>query len=193
MVALATTVPTTMRQGDTQEWHLLLPEYGYGWGVCVRFVSAAGSFTVEGTDNWVDGEDSRAGWGDWFFSVGMAESEAIAPGRYQWFVIANNDYERKTISQGYATVEPNVSAGSDAELKLDARTHARRMLAAIEAVLEKRASSDQQSYSIGGRSLARTPIPDLIRLRAMYRREVAAEERAERFGSLSPAKVRVRL
>ncbi len=55
-------------------------------------------------------------------------------------------------------------------------THARRMLNAIEAALEGRASKDTESYTIEGRSLSRTPIPDLLRLRAIYRREVAAEE-----------------
>jgi hypothetical protein len=55
---------------------------------------------------------------------------------------------------------------------VDPRSHAQRMLDAIEAVLEKRASLDQQSYTIAGRSLVRTPILELQTMRDAYRKEV---------------------
>jgi hypothetical protein len=55
---------------------------------------------------------------------------------------------------------------------VDPRSHAQRMLCAIEAVLEKRASLDQQSYTIAGRSLVRTPILELQTMRDAYRKEV---------------------
>jgi len=54
------------------------------------------------------------------------------------------------------------------------------VLESIEAVLESRASIDQESYSINNRSLARTPIPDLVVLRDKYRGEYVREKRAER-------------
>ena len=55
----------------------------------------------------------------------------------------------------------------------DPRGHAQRVLDAIEAVLEGRASRDQQSYTINGRTLVRTTIADLLELRKTYREEVA--------------------
>lgn len=57
-------------------------------------------------------------------------------------------------------------------------SHAETVLAAIEAVIERRATVDQQSYSIEGRSLARMPIDDLLRFRSQYRAEVANEQAA---------------
>lgn len=63
---------------------------------------------------------------------------------------------------------------------LDHRSHAKRVLDAIEAVIESRASKDQESYTINGRSLSRTPISDLLALRDKYRREVAAERGTRR-------------
>ena len=60
-----------------------------------------------------------------------------------------------------------------------ADTHATRVLAAIEAVLERRATKDQESYTIDGRSLSRTPISELLLLRNLYRREVQLEAQAE--------------
>jgi hypothetical protein len=53
-------------------------------------------------------------------------------------------------------------------------------LDAIEATIEGRASKDQESYSIQGRSLARTPIADLILLRGKYKAEYVQMQRAEK-------------
>lgn len=60
-----------------------------------------------------------------------------------------------------------------------ADTHATRMLTAIELLLEGKATADVAEYQINGRSLKRYSIPDLLKLRALYKKEVAAEARAE--------------
>jgi hypothetical protein len=57
----------------------------------------------------------------------------------------------------------------------DTRTHAQRTLDAIQAVIEKRASRDQERYTINNRELWRTPIADLLKLRDTYRAEVGRE------------------
>jgi len=69
------------------------------------------------------------------------------------------------------------------------------VLDAIEAVIENRATLDQESYQIGGRSLKRMPIADLMRLRQLYRAEVAGEEAAAKLaaGLGTARKVQVRL
>ena len=55
-------------------------------------------------------------------------------------------------------------------------SHAQTVLDAIEAVIENRASLDQQSYTIAGRRLDRMPIADLLMLRDRYKAEVFKEE-----------------
>ena len=61
-------------------------------------------------------------------------------------------------------------------------------------MIENRATMDQQEYAIGGRSLKRTPMADLLRLRSVYRTEVKNEIAAERLAAGLPAggKVQVR-
>lgn len=55
-------------------------------------------------------------------------------------------------------------------------THAQRALAAIEAVLEQRASSMDLEYTFeDGRSVKMLPPSELLRLRDYYKREVARE------------------
>jgi hypothetical protein len=73
-------------------------------------------------------------------------------------------------------VEPDFSATAT----LDTRSHARKVLAAIEAVIERRATKDQEEYTIDGRSLKRTPVAHLLVLRYRYKREVEQEEQADR-------------
>lgn len=78
----------------------------------------------------------------------------------------------------------------------DGRSEARKVLDAIEAVIAKRATRDQERYVIEGqngrRELWRTPIADLLKLRDTYRAEVRAEEAAARGKSLWGPAVRVR-
>lgn len=59
----------------------------------------------------------------------------------------------------------------------DVRGAAARGLAAIDAVLLGRASKDQESYTINGRSLTRTSIADLLLLQKSYQTAVAKEKR----------------
>lgn len=63
---------------------------------------------------------------------------------------------------------------------VDDRSHARKVLDAIQAVLEGRATKDQEEYSIGHRTLKRTPLAELKALEQQYRGEVAGEELADR-------------
>lgn len=58
----------------------------------------------------------------------------------------------------------------------DGRSANEVALEAIEAVLAKRASRDQERYTINNRELWRTPIADLIKLKAFYTSAVRREK-----------------
>ena len=73
----------------------------------------------------------------------------------------------------------------------DGRDHLQRTRDAIEAVLEKRATLDQERYKINNRELVRTPISELLTLRDRYRSELR-RLKAVRKGSLFDQAVRVR-
>jgi hypothetical protein len=112
---------------------------------------------------------------DYLVEVASATTAAYTAGFYVWqaYIVRTADSERVAIGTG--TVE--VVANNDSSTA-DPRSHARKVLDAIEAVLENRATVDQQEYSIQGRSLKRMPIDELLTLRNTYRAEVRAEERA---------------
>lgn len=94
------------------------------------------------------------------------------------------------IESGTLEIKPDLAAVSGT---FDALGHVRKVLAAIEAVIEGRASRDQESYRINNRELQRTPIADLLRLRNEYRRELAREKAAAQGGGLLGRTVRVRV
>jgi hypothetical protein len=77
-----------------------------------------------------------------------------------------------TVEAGEVRIAPDLSAQGAG---VDSRDHVRKVLDAIEAVIENRASIDQQSYQINNRSLQRTPLNELLKLRSRYRAELAAK------------------
>lgn len=116
---------------------------------------------------------------DYLVEVPAATTAGYTAGRYYWqrYIVRTSDSERLLLRRGVLDALKNQDAAA-----VDPRTHARKVLDAIEAVIEGRATKDQEEYSIGSggssRSLKRTPIQDLNDLRDKYRAEVDAEERA---------------
>jgi hypothetical protein len=118
--------------------------------------------------------------GAWVVRVTATETAPLVTGDWTWAarVVAAADGARQTVARGGFELLPDPLA-SDA----DRRSDAERILAAIEARIEGRISKDADSYSIEGRSISRMPMEQLLRLRGIYQREVAAD-RARREGRM---------
>lgn len=170
MTTTATNEPIELRAGDTWAWRRDdLTDYpAPTWVLKYRFKNAAGGFEVVAA---ADGAAHAV-------TVAAATTTGYAAGDYDWFAWVESGATKYTVDEGKLTVKPDFRSGS-AAVALDGRTHARKVLDAIEAVIEQRASKDQQAYSIAGRSLQRTPLPDLMKLRDRYRLEVKREEAAD--------------
>jgi hypothetical protein len=82
---------------------------------------------------------------------------------------ATNGSEVQELEEGQLEIIADLAGAAEGH---DPRKHAEKVLAAIESVIESRASKDQMAYTINGRSLSRTPLADLLQLRATYRKEV---------------------
>ena len=95
-------------------------------------------------------------------------SAAWVPGTYWFSLRAVDGVDVVEIEDGKIEITPDLGiqvAG------YDGRGHVEKVLEAIEAVIEGRASKDQERYRINNRELQRTPINDLIALREKYRAE----------------------
>jgi hypothetical protein len=166
-----TNEPSELRAGDTWKWRRedleLYP--APTWVLKYRAKNSAGGFEItaaaSGTAHAV--------------TVAAATTAAYAAGLYAWVAWVESGAERYTVDSGELRVLPDLRAGT-ATAAQDVRSHARRVLEAIEAVIEGRATRDQEEYRIADRMLKRTPIADLLALRDRYRAEVAAEDAARR-------------
>lgn len=110
------------------------------------------------------------------FDAAAVVTAGWAPGTY-WFSLRVTDGTRVlSVGSGQLVVKPDLAQETGA---YDGRSDNQIALDAIKAVLGKRATQDQQRYTINNRELWRTPIADLLKLKAHYtvqvRRELARQ------------------
>ena len=124
-------------------------------------------------------------------AIAAATSANYAAGLYNWTCRAEKAGEKYTLAQGTLTVNANLAALAGAN---DLRGHVKKVLDALEATLEGKATLDQQSYSIAGRSISRMTPEELLKWRNQYKAEYAKEQKAEKIarGLDSGALIRVR-
>ena len=111
---------------------------------------------------------------DYLIEVASATSAAWTVGWYTWqaYITRSSDAARIAIGTGRFELVANRAAATT-----DPRSHARKMLTLIEALLEGRAVSDVDQYEIAGRSLKKMNIRELQHWRNNYRAELATEDR----------------
>lgn len=175
--------PREINAGSDYTWTQHFDAYPAGtYTLKWTAMSATDVYTISGT----------ASGTDHVMTLDHATTIAYTPGRYHWATYvedaAGNRYD---IASGALKINPDPAGHA-----VDRRTHARKMLDAIEALLEGRATAGQvdmvKAYW-GHRRVDPDPA-QLIPLRDRYRGEVAAEERAARIaaGEKLQNKVKVR-
>lgn len=136
----------------------------------------------------IDMTAAAEGTGHKFLELG-AVTAAWAAGVYSYTVRATNGGDVREVERGTVEVLADLA---EVTTPVDARTHAQKVLDSIEAVIEKRATLDQERYRINDRELYRTPLADLLKLRDLYRSEVRREQAAARGKSMWGPAVQVR-
>lgn len=107
------------------------------------------------------------------FRVDAVETAPWAAGVYGWSIRAERGVDLVEVCCGQTTIAADFAAAAPG---VDLRSHAQKVLAALEAVIENRATLDQQKYTINNRELWRTPLPELLAFRNQYRAQVRAEQ-----------------
>ncbi|HAF43425.1 MAG TPA: hypothetical protein DCK83_00385 [Gallionellaceae bacterium] len=161
--------PLSLRSGDTWKWKRTLADYPAGtWTLKYRFKHpTAAGFEVVAT---ADGTDHLA-------TVAAATSAGYAAGAYSWIAwVEGGSSEKYTVDTGTLTIDPDYRSGTAAAV-LDDRSHAQKMLTAIETWLESRDVAVGE-YEIAGRRMKYIPIAELIKLRNRYKNEVASAANA---------------
>ena len=126
-----------------------------------------------------------------YVDVASATTADYEVGDYAWqaYIIRKSDSERISVDNGHFTIVANFDVDTT-----DPRSHAKRMIDLLEAVLENRADDGVQYYMIGNRQISKIPADELRKLlndyHAEYRREQAAE--AIKRGDANPNTINVR-
>lgn len=168
--------------GDTIDETISLPNYpaGDGWSLKIVITNSANKYVIEST---ADGDDHSID------VAGGGGTDTWTAGKYRWVAFAIKDGKRQRISSGDIEVLPDVEA-----LAADLRSHAEKVLEAIEAVIEGKASTDDYDTTVNGKRLVRYNYEELLKLRNQYRAEVKAQRwgRDKRQGKNAANLARVR-
>ena len=108
----------------------------------------------------------------YYIEAASSSTTSYSVGDYIWeaYITKAADSNRVMVDSGRTTITQNL-----ANTNADLRSHAKKVLDAIEAVIENRATVDQSSFSIAGRSLSRMSIDELLTLKNRYKAEYLKE------------------
>ena len=173
-------IPAVFRAGDTFLVQIDLGDYpaSRGWGVNYTFRRL----------NCPDLSFSSTANGDaHLITVDYGTTQAWAQGVYAGEGRVSDGTQRFCFWEGSMEILPDLSLQDP---NFDGRSHARKMLEAIEAVLENRATKAILATTIAGQSITRYSPEQLLAMRSQYLSEVRAEEFEEGRGDSGNAVVR---
>lgn len=135
------------------------------WVMTVIALSVAGNIALE--------EVASADGNSHFFNI---DTSSLSSGTYSYQAKVEKGSEVHYVESGSFVVSANLFSqiGSTGNItSLDTRTHAEKMLVAIEALLEGRALREHKTIKQNGRELTKHSFSELIELRDYYRGEIA--------------------
>lgn len=169
---IPTHTPAGFAQGDLVKWTIDSVVNGDrkdpadGWVLTYALVNASAQTEFSGTDN---------GDGTHLVTLTAANTSSYSQGVYHYQASVLSGTSRHVVRTGQICVEPDFKL-LDSH---DAREWAEKVLDAIEATLEGKATSDQVFYSIQGRSLSRMSWESLMDARNRLKREVNSLRQAD--------------
>jgi hypothetical protein len=174
--ATPTVEPTEFYAGDTVSWLRTVADYPAADGWTLKYqIKGTGSSAVAISDITATTDASGA------YAVTIPASSTddyTVGGKYRLFGwVVNGSSERHAVYDSWITIFPNVAAATAVQLQ----TQAESDLAAIDAAIEGRLSSDLQDYMVAGTQITKIPIEMLYRLRASARAQVWREQNRGKF------------
>lgn len=159
--------PVFFTQADNVAWQKTFAQYPTSLWNLTYYIRGAANLDVLATKNATM----------FLVNISSAQSSNLIAGSYWWQAVLTKGVDRITIGSGRLEVKPNIQS---VPINYDGRSHVKKTLDALDAMIEKRATSDQQSYSIQGRSLSRMNIDEILVWREKYRRFYSSELREQK-------------
>lgn len=175
-------IPRNIVAGDSIEWIDYFEDYlSPGWSLKYVLICPLTKIEVVSV---ADAETNGH-----LFSIPSTTTDSWQPGDYHYQVFATSGSDRKTVGRGFFTIEIDFSK----QEKHDARPWLDRVIAALKASIEGRASSSQLLFEIAGSRIEHISHLDQRELLNGYRKDRAAcnRERAISLGKSPFGTVRV--
>jgi hypothetical protein len=170
-----TNVPDTLYVGDNFLWKRDLTDYpvaSYSLSYSLRLLTSAATEIALG-DSVITESDTSV----YTINVPSSTTTNYTKGdyTYQEYITKTSGSERLVLNTGLVSLKSNLDADTG-----DPRSSARIILQALEATMENRATIDQMSMSIAGRSLSRMSPAELNDWKSHYKALVSNEDKKSR-------------
>ncbi len=160
-------IPSTLTIGLSWEWTASFADYPAGdYSLSYTLINSTNKITIP----------AAASGDDFAVTVAAATTAGYTAGDYAYQAIVTSGSDSYLAEEGSVTLQPGFAALTTS----DRRSHAKKVLDAIEALLENKAGEDQQQIMIAGRQITTFSPFELLRFRDRYRAEYQRELRAER-------------
>ncbi len=175
MAATPTTEPTEIIAGDTLKFRREDLSADYPASAWTLTYNLRGPSQINLTANADD---------DYFeVSVTAAGTADYKPGKYWWAAFVTKSPERYQVDSGTLEIKQDFASKVEG---FDGRTHVKRTLDAVEAVIEGRATRAQMALTMGGKAVSMWSPEQLLAFRARYRGYYQAELDAEKIKNKKP-------
>ena len=185
---MTTTIPTSepasIIAGNTVKWTKSLPDYlpADGWVLTYALVISGNQKIITATDN---------GDGTHLATIAAADSANYTADIYHWQAYVTKGTDRYPAGTGRVEVKPKFATQTSGH---DARSHVKKVLEALEATILGKASEDQLSLTVNGRTLQQMLPGDLIKWKnhyeILYKQELQKEASTNGNGIASKGQVR---
>jgi len=160
MISTPTYIPDRLVAGDLWSWTRSLADYPASAWTLSYYFRGPQAFNVSATPS---GDEH-------VISIAATVTAEYVAGSYKWLARAVNGSSIYTVESGSVIVDPNLQ-----KTGVEFRGYWQRVRDALEAVIENRATTDQLSMSIGGRSLARMSWDEILKAHDHAVHKAAAE------------------
>ena len=170
---VGSTPPASIMQGDTLSWRAAYADAQPSEVTALRVRVSSSTHTVEVT--------AVADGPDWLITVPAADTQRLGAGLLKWLARATyTSGAVQTVAAGQLTAVSVSALGTGA----NTASHAARMVALLEAQLEKLAADSLEQYSVGERSATRRKMEEVERSLTKARRHLAMEQNGGRLPSV---------
>jgi hypothetical protein len=159
-------IPAELQIGDTWQWTegFALYPASAGWAL---------SFSLYRYGKPVIQIDATPSGDGFSISVPAATTAGKAAGQWQWTAYVTKGADRFTVETGTVTLKPDLAVATETT---DLRSENEKILDALIATQQRRATKEQESMQIGGRSIRYMSPDELEKMIGIYTYKVRAEQ-----------------